>query len=502
MPRRELFSEPRPLPPLLARILVQLREAKRWTARALSATSGVSRISALEGGDPDRPLSRQKLEVLTAAMGYSPEAIELTQVYLECVAPGPLEEEAEARVGTPLAVSVEEIAELRQGAARQGLASARVALHEGLAALRRERLDAARRLAEEQFQALQGRPFAEVRVFVENDYAYWTWAFCERLAQASRDAAGRSTSLALRCAELAVGVARKVKGVKESWRERLEGFALGHVANAKKVGSDLLGAQEGYRRAWELWKKEGEELHDEVLEVAWLLGMEATLLRDQRHLSQSLTKLNQALEIAKTEKAKVSLAIAKAHTLRHQEDYEGAIAALQRIPEPLADKQLALAQQYALARSFIELNRFGEANTLLPSIRALARDLNNHLEILRVLWLEGLTAAGLGRRGPALATLEQVRHSFAAENVAYDAALASLDLAGLYLEAGRLPAVQQLALEMRPIFLSRGVPREALAALKLFCEATERGEITVDFTRRVAKFLDRARHNPGLSFEA
>src|SRR5690349_11738717 len=119
MPRRKSFSEPRPLPPLLARILVQLREAKRWTARSLSTASGVSRISALEGGDPDRPLSREKLEALTATMGYPPDAIELTQVYLECVAPGPLEEEAEAGAGTPLEISAEEIAELRQGAARQ-----------------------------------------------------------------------------------------------------------------------------------------------------------------------------------------------------------------------------------------------------------------------------------------------------------------------------------------------------------------------------------------------
>jgi hypothetical protein len=497
MPRRRSSPGPRPLPPLLPRILVQLREALHWTAQSLSAASGVPKISALESGD--RPLSRDKLDRLITTMGYPLEAVDLTEVYLECVTPGPFE--ADAGAGTPLEVSAEEVESLRRSAARLGLASARLALHERLEELRRGRLEEARRRAEEQFRAFQGSPFAEVRLFVENDSAYWTWAFCERLAQASRDAAGRSAPLALQCAELARGVARQAEDVKDPWRERLEGFALGHIANAKKVGNDLRAAERDFGQAWELWKKGGEP-RDEVLEVAWLLAIEASLLRGQGRLPQSLQKIDQALGLVRTEKARGTLTITKAITLRHLEDYEGAIATLLQMTCPPADRQLALAKQYALARNFVDLDRFAETEALLPSIRELALDLNNDLELLRVLWLEGLTAAGLDCREQALTVLKQVRLSFADREMAHDAALASLDLAVLYLEEGKLQDVQRLALELRPIFQSRGVHREALAALKLFCLATERGEITVDFIRRVAKYLERARYDPALRFES
>ena len=75
-------------------------------------------------------------------------------------------------------------------------------------------------------------------------------------------------------------------------------------------------------------------------------------------------------------------------------------------------------------------------------------------------------AAGLERREEALPALEQVRRYFTTEQIAYDAALASLEVAVLYLEAGRTGEVRTLAEEMLWIFKAQGVHREALAALK------------------------------------
>jgi hypothetical protein len=88
------------------------------------------------------------------------------------------------------------------------------------------------------------------------------------------------------------------------------------------------------------------------------------------------------------------------------------------------------------------------------------------LDLTRVLWLEGRVAAGLERREEALPALEQVRRYFTTEQIAYDAALASLEVAVLYLEAGRTGEVRTLAEEMLWIFKAQGVHREALAALK------------------------------------
>lgn len=432
-------------------------------------------------------------------MGHSFEAIEISEVYLQCVAPVL----PEVQLGTPLALTPAELDSLGRKAARQGFVTAKVVFQKEVEGLQRKRLDDARQQADALFQGLQGQPFTDVRTFVENDYAYWTWAFCERLAQASRDTAGRSTALALLCAELAVGVAQRVKGVREDWRARLEGFALAHVANAKKVGSAFREAEQAFRQAWELWNRTDRELRDEVLEVAWLLGMEASLLRDQRSFSNSLRLIDQALALARSELAKASLLVAKANTLQHLDDYEGAVIALRQLNESPAsgDRRLEWMGQYALADTLRHLGRYSEASQFLPQVWQGVRQWNYTSDLTRVLWLEACVLAGLGYRAEAISKLEQARATFVAEPMVFEAALASLELATLYLEDHRLQEVQRLAVEMTPIFQSRNVHHETLAALKLFCDATHRGEMTAHLARRLAKYLDRARHDPELRFE-
>jgi hypothetical protein len=45
------------------------------------------------------------------------------------------------------------------------------------------------------------------------------------------------------------------------------------------------------------------------------------------------------------------------------------------------------------------------------------------------------------------------------------------------------------------------VHREALAALKLFCEAVEEETATAELARRIVGYLYRAQHQPELRFE-
>lgn len=85
-------------------------------------------------------------------------------------------------------------------------------------------------------------------------------------------------------------------------------------------------------------------------------------------------------------------------------------------------------------------------------------------DLVRVDWLTARLAARTGRIEEAIATQEEVRKSFADQGLPYDAALASLDLAVLYLEEGRTAEVQELAREMAEIFKAQGIAREALAA--------------------------------------
>ena len=99
-------------------------------------------------------------------------------------------------------------------------------------------------------------------------------------------------------------------------------------------------------------------------------------------------------------------------------------------------------------------------------------------------------AAGQGRVAQAKAGLEQVIEKFA--DLPYEAALASLDLAVLHLKEGHTAEVKELAGAMGEIFKAKGIAREALAALSLFCEAASQETATVELTRQVIAEVERA----------
>jgi tetratricopeptide (TPR) repeat protein len=158
--------------------------------------------------------------------------------------------------------------------------------------------------------------------------------------------------------------------------------------------------------------------------------------------------------------------------------------------------------RFNLAVNFCHLNSYAEAASLIPEIRRLAIQLGNGLDLVRLLWLEGRTLVGLGRQADAINALEQVRMELIFRGIAYDVALVSLELAALYMEEGRFEEVKVLTHQMAPIFRAQGVHREALAALRLFTEAAERDTATAQMARRLVSYLERARHDPQLRFEA
>ncbi|MFL6294201.1 MAG: hypothetical protein ACJ759_25175, partial [Thermoanaerobaculia bacterium] len=80
-------------------------------------------------------------------------------------------------------------------------------------------------------------------------------------------------------------------------------------------------------------------------------------------------------------------------------------------------------------------------------------------------------------------------------NSAYDVALVSLDLAGLYTEQGRTMELKQLAGEMVPIFASLQVQRETLAAFTLWQQAVQAETAGAELTARIANSLKRARYD-------
>jgi hypothetical protein len=64
-------------------------------------------------------------------------------------------------------------------------------------------------------------------------------------------------------------------------------------------------------------------------------------------------------------------------------------------------------------------------------------------------------------------------------------------LALYWLERNDTAAVKQLAVPLERIFSARGIRREALSALRLFCEAAQRERATLELAKKAKAELER-----------
>ncbi|HSS51886.1 MAG TPA: helix-turn-helix transcriptional regulator [Thermoanaerobaculia bacterium] len=351
--------------------------------------------------------------------------------------------------------------------------------------------------AAEQWRSLaelsEGQQLAVVRVARE----FQTWALAERVCEESEVQASRDVERTASLARLAQEIAEKVEG-PESWRNRIQGYALGHVANSLRVPGELEAADAILEKALRLWHAGSDP--DELLDPGRLLDLEASLRRGQRRFDEALALLEEALRVGRCRERYL---LKKGFTLEVMGDYERAVEVLleaQPGVESSGDDRLKASLHQNLALSLTHLGRYREAAELGRDLRRRSVERGDEIWTIRGIWLDGRIAAGLGRREEALRLLAQARVEFDQRNMSYDVALALLEEAVLLLEEGRTAEVKVLAKELSKVFESKGVHREALGALRLFHEAAEQEAATAELARRVLGYLFRARYDQGLRF--
>jgi tetratricopeptide (TPR) repeat protein len=278
---------------------------------------------------------------------------------------------------------------------------------------------------------------------------------------------------------------------------------MDYLGNARRVQGDLASADEAFAQARRLWPA-GEADPCGLLAQARSFDLEASLRSEQGRFVKALDLLDRALAASRETEEIARLLIKKAGVLEFSGDDAGALAVLREAAPRVSresDPRQYFALRFNLATTLCHLGRHAEVEPALAEIRALAAQLGKRLDQVRVRWLEGRVAAGLGRVEEAAAALEEVREALAARGIAFDTAQVSLELSALYLEQGRTARVRELAAEAVAVFARQDNHREAVAALQLFLAAVEKDRATAALARRLFAYLRRAQHDPALRFE-
>lgn len=463
------------LRPAYAHTLLSLRTLLGVQQQDLAAALGIlpKELSRIERGH--QPLERRQLAAQLAVLGFPPAVIDLTLDWRQKV--------LQARAGElDLGEAEEERAAAQAGEAaaqsfRRALAETG-AKPEG----RREERQAAALWA--RFERLSPR---QQHGLVHGSQEYQGWAFCVRLCEESERAASSEARPSLELAYLAIAVAQRVDG-DEIWRNRLQGYAWLFMGNARRVQGDLPGADAAFdtsRVFWEAGIDEGSRL-----DTSRRFDLLASLRIKQDRFAEAAQLLEQASSAQP--RRPVAVLLKKANLQQDSGDYTGAVTTLYDARGQLdlhKEPQSWLILHFNLGVNLWHLGRYNEASALLPETRALAVQLGAGLRLVRILWLEGRLAAGLGQKEKAVAALEQVRRDFLARKIAFDAALVSLELASLYLEDGWTGEVKQLATELVWIFSQQGVAEETKNAVNIFCRAVEKETASLELIQVLAQRL-------------
>jgi len=354
--------------------------------------------------------------------------------------------------------------------------------------------------AEELFDRLSEVPFDEQLSLVRDDESFQTWGFCQLLLRKSFDAAFEDPARSVNLADLAVKVAQNLDEAYDPyWVLDLRAKASAYLGNARRVLGELRSAESAFREA------EGymnESMTGNLQVEAEILDLKASLRKDQRNFTAAIELLDRASklqeELGDLQKMGRTL-ISKAKVLEESGDLGGAIELLTRALELVDEKQeprLAVYGRYNLIWCLTTAGRHREAVQLLPAVQELFNRIARPLDLVRLRWAEGRIAEGLGQRDLAETAFREVQVEFFARHMAYDAALVSLDLAILYSREGRTRELKKLASELMPIFESRDVHREAMAALLMFQHAVQEECLTVQIAENLAASLQRERRIP------
>ena len=231
----------------------------------------------------------------------------------------------------------------------------------------------------------------------------------------------------------------------------------------------------------------------------------AVLFSDLRRFPESIAMLDRAIafhsrrcDVQQTGRALISRGLVTGYAGEPELAVAFLVRGLRFIGSDGSESGLRLPAIHALALNLVEAGHYAAARALIAKNERLYRR-GGSLSKLRLHWLKGKIAHGLGELGRAEADFHVARLGFKRVEKDYDAALVSLDLALLYAKQGKRIATLRLVDEMIGTFRSLGIAREAIASLLLLRRTCEDGGAVPDVLaaqiRTIASLVAELQHH-------
>lgn len=335
---------------------------------------------------------------------------------------------------------------------------------------------------------------------------YCTWAFCEWLLDTSLEQRFNDAAQTFHFAELGISVALHLNPQLYGQQHvaDLQGRAWAYLSNALRLQSDYERAAEVFREAEEALAKGTKD----PLVIAHIRYVQAFLPLAQgqwQHAIELFEEVIRLYETAGDERAAAAVMPDIALAYGFSGNREMAISVLRRSLSALEAEQEETRVLYAkqnLAGFLQEQGELREAASLLREIYPRFVELADHLNIARTRWIEGRVLLSMNQLIAAEDAFLEAQRTFVDQNIAFDAAQVSLDLATIYARQERSETMFTLAVQMMPIFRSGKMHYHAQSALMVFHKAVQTKEINERLIQRIRAFLQKSQYNPKLRFRA
>lgn len=321
------------------------------------------------------------------------------------------------------------------------------------------------------------------------------WTRCEALLERCRDLRSSDPEMMVLTAELAVSLAERLGGgtADDAATADLQARAWAELGNARRVADDFPGAESDLARAME---RAGRGSGDPRL-LGRLMDLTASLFKDQRRFEEARHLLDLVYAIHEREgdthgmaRTLISMGISAGYAFEIEESIQLLTRGIALL-DGSRDPKLALIAIHNLIWCFVECGRPAQAHQLFLQSKVLFTRHAEPLEIVKSNWLEGRIAAGIGDDACAEMRFLEARAHFDEVKLPYEVALVSLDLAALWLRAGRTAEIRELIDQTITIFQTRNIQREATGMLLVLREALRQERATEALLRTIASDLLR-----------